>query len=308
MNEAQYAPYKSWPLAQSENETFNYGSLAEAKSLAELEADEKNRRNKEAERLAAEVEKTNGVIEFTSKLIKKMETNKDKPTVIRRPVEIMIGQEPTDFVSDLSNNIYEKEDLFDVSCVDLSGAALFGHINEEMNTLYAELYEKKAKGDEIIPVVGFSNDTTIYASIKKDLNWQISTPSVHRQACEVRGFPPSTAPQDQEEDAPTEFKCNGCSKFFATKGSLKRHHERKSSCKEICEKKIEETFTGPYIVEWVETALKKAISGNVDTPFCDYCDIEFANKSNLNKHLSKSVACDTLAKRAFLLLISKSLK
>jgi len=305
VNEAQYAPYKSWPLPQSDNETFIYGSLAEAKSLAVLEADEKNRRDKEAERLAVEVEKRNNVIEFTSKLIKKMETNKDKPTVVRLPVEIMIGQEPTDFVSDLSNNIYEKEELFDVSSIDLSGAALFGHINEEMNNLYAGLYEKKNKDDEIIPIVGFSNDTTIYASIKKDLNWQISTPSisVRRQPCEVIGFPPS---QDQEEDTPTDFKCNGCSKYFATKGSLKRHHERKSSCKEICEKKIEETFIGPYIVEWVETALKTAISGNFDTPLCKYCDIEFANKSNLNKHLSKSTACDILAKRAFLELIQGS--
>jgi hypothetical protein len=307
VNEAQYAPYKSWPLPQSEIETFNYGSLAESKSLAELEADEENRRIKQTAILTAEVEKTNGVIEFTSKLIKKMETYKDIARVIKLPVEIMIGQEPTDFVSDLSNNIYEKEDLFDVSSVDLSGAALFGHINKEMNTLYAELYEKK-EIDEIIPIVGFSNDTTIYASIKKDLNWQISTPSVHRQTCEVRGFPPSIPQDQEEEDAPTDFKCNGCSKYFATKGSLKRHHERKQSCKEICEKKIEETFTGPYIVDWVETALKTAISGTFSTPLCKYCDIEFANKSNLNKHLSKSTACDTLAKRAFLELIRESLK
>lgn len=123
---------------------------------------------------------------------------------------------------------------------------------------------------------------------------------------------------EEEEDADTTTSstwfCKGCSKFFATKASLKRHHDRKKSCKEICEKPVEETTTAvavpekPYIVDWIEELTMKAISGVLegvpnDKPYCKHCDVEFANKSNLNKHLSKSVACDKLAKQELVKLI-----
>lgn len=103
--------------------------------------------------------------------------------------------------------------------------------------------------------------------------------------------------------------CQGCSKYFATKGSLKRHHERKKSCKEICEKKEDLSGTRldvpdkPYIVDWVDQILTKSISADTEKSYCKHCDVEFANKSNLNKHLSKSVACDKLAKQEFLMLL-----
>lgn len=110
------------------------------------------------------------------------------------------------------------------------------------------------------------------------------------------------AADEQGEDDETQWFCKGCSKYFATKASLKRHHERKKSCKELCEKPIAPKGAlpeKPYIVDWVDQLLTKAISGGVDSPYCKHCDVEFANKTNLNKHLSKSVACDTLAKQEF---------
>lgn len=119
---------------------------------------------------------------------------------------------------------------------------------------------------------------------------------------------------EEEEDADTTTSstwfCRGCSKFFATKASLKRHHDRKKSCKDICEKILTdisgtkvEVPEKPYIVEWIEELTKKAISGDSEVAYCKHCDVEFANKSNLNKHLSKSVACDKLAKQEFVKLI-----
>ncbi len=106
-------------------------------------------------------------------------------------------------------------------------------------------------------------------------------------------------------DKETEWYCKGCSKYFATKASLKRHHERKKSCKEISEKPVA-TATEvpvpdkPYIIDWIDQLMTKAISGDSDKPYCKHCDVEFANKSNLNKHLSKSIACDKLAKQEFM--------
>jgi hypothetical protein len=106
-------------------------------------------------------------------------------------------------------------------------------------------------------------------------------------------------------DKETDWHCKGCSKYFATKASLKRHHERKKSCKEISEKPVA-TATEvpvpdkPYIIDWIDQLMTKAISGDSDKPYCKHCDVEFANKSNLNKHLSKTVACDKLAKQEFM--------
>jgi hypothetical protein len=106
----------------------------------------------------------------------------------------------------------------------------------------------------------------------------------------------------------TQWQCKGCSKYFATKSSLKRHHERKKSCKELNEMPKGDVSGAtppekPYIVEWVDELTSKAISGDSDKPYCKHCDVEFANKANLNKHLSKSVACDKLAKQEFVKLL-----
>jgi hypothetical protein len=115
------------------------------------------------------------------------------------------------------------------------------------------------------------------------------------------------AVEEQGSEEETQWQCKGCSKYFATKASLKRHHERKKSCKEICEKPLvlDNTLPDkPYIVDWVDQLMTKAISGDSDKPYCRYCDVEFANKTNLNKHLSKSVACDKLAKQEFMKLLT----
>lgn len=112
------------------------------------------------------------------------------------------------------------------------------------------------------------------------------------------------AQDEQGSEEETQWHCKGCAKYFATKASLKRHHERKKSCKEICEKPTATTVPDkPYIVDWLDEVLTKAISGDFDKAYCKHCEVEFANKTNLNKHLSKSVACDKLAKQEFVKFI-----
>lgn len=115
------------------------------------------------------------------------------------------------------------------------------------------------------------------------------------------------AQDEQGAEEETQWHCKGCSKYFATKASLKRHHERKKSCKELCEKPVVTEAAlpeKPYIVDWVDQFMTKAICGDSDKPYCKHCDVEFANKTNLNKHLSKSVACDKLAKQEFMKLLT----
>ena len=113
---------------------------------------------------------------------------------------------------------------------------------------------------------------------------------------------------------PDNFKaawtCDGCCKSFSTKASLQRHIERKAGCKTITENKVDDSFlenNNEPIAEWVEEMLKKSISGQTEAPLCKSCEIEFANKSNLMKHLSKTPACNKLAKIAFLKLVYDSI-
>jgi hypothetical protein len=179
-----------------------------------------------------------------------------------------------------------------------------------------------------------ANDTqeVIGARLQYDLNWKqrVEKHIIHAAGftfCSFLGIEHDdilmkgelTAPiveeiEEKGEEEETSWHCKGCSKYFATKASLKRHHDRKKSCKEFVEKaaatnavKTEAAAPSepavipdkPYIVEWADQILHKAISGDSEKPYCKHCDVEFANKSNLNKHLSKSIACDRLAKQEF---------
>lgn len=180
-----------------------------------------------------------------------------------------------------------------------------------------------------------ANDTQeiLAAKLQDDLNWK---QRVEKHILQPQGFTfcsflgidhddilmkgELTAPiveeiEEKGEENETNWLCKGCSKYFATKASLKRHHDRKKSCKELAEKPEEVPQVKvssvsipekPYIIEWIDQNMIKAISGDSDKPYCKYCEIEFANKSNLNKHLSKSVACDKLAKQEFVKLITGS--
>lgn len=121
----------------------------------------------------------------------------------------------------------------------------------------------------------------------------------------------------------TAWNCKGCKKYFASKQSLHRHYDRKKSCREISGilnetkdekinkdeeeketiiKSLNEIPEKPYIIDYVDELLVKAISGDTEKPYCKHCDVEFANKSNLHKHLSKNIACDKLAKQELKLL------
>jgi hypothetical protein len=172
----------------------------------------------------------------------------------------------------------------------------FGHITKPEEFGGTMIQDLGWKEEEVKP----STKVILEASNKRNMN--------HEEFL-VKGeltAPLVEAQDEQGSEDETQWHCKGCSKYFATKASLKRHHERKKSCKEICEKPATTEVAlpdKPYIVEWVDQLLIKAISGDSDKPYCKHCDVEFANKTNLNKHLSKSVACDKLAKQELIKIV-----
>lgn len=227
------------------------------------------------------------------------------------------------FVQDLDRYHTETKHYY-----DLSGCAKIEYYTADIDMI---VYEKNRehKSWEIhkpfldisgVSLSGYSNPNEIVgASIDDELKWSTIkgdylkkydfSPHTHmglsrnNEDILLRGeliAPLLEEIEEKGEEEETSWFCKGCSKYFATKASLKRHHERKKVCKELTETPVQSMPEKPYIVDWVDELLKKSISGDSDKSYCKHCEIEFANKSNLNKHMSKSVACDKLAKQDFL--------
>ena len=235
------------------------------------------------------------------------------------------------FLQDLAsfhqeNKHYSKEIVYDTTDID---------------TMVYEMIQKKEtfqpgdslKGNASTEVCGSNAQEMVAARLEEDLNWSGLVKKMIRPHHDFTfstflGFqehddillkgeltaPLVEAVEEKGEEDETNWHCKGCSKYFATKASLKRHHDRKKSCKDFVEK-TENPATvqaessalpdKPYIIDWADQILIKSISGDSEKPYCKHCDVEFANKSNLNKHLSKSVACDRLAKQEFVSLVKQ---
>jgi hypothetical protein len=186
-------------------------------------------------------------------------------------------------------------------CIGLSNFN-FGHITKP-----------EEFGGTMIEALGWSNQE-IKQTIKVDLDVKDAKAarSLNHKEFLVKGeltAPLVEAQDEQGWDEETQWHCKGCSKYFATKASLKRHHERKKSCKELSEKpQSTSTFLveTPYIIDWVDQLVSSVVSGALANNYCKHCEVEFANKANLHKHLSKSVACDKLAKQEFIKIFTSN--
>lgn len=243
---------------------------------------------------------------------------------------------PEDFVKDIKDGKYKSSNTF--LFTHLSGEALKEQEakfrkesklieierNNELSTKIDEVVGSNANwgritqseelGGTSLEELGITDIKTPLSKYRKSIFSDRETQFFFNELCLDKGELTEPIAEEIDEiqgNIVDAWFCKGCSKQFATKSSLKRHHDRKKSCKDICEAKPEEIVKTlevpekPYVVEWVEESLSKAISGDSEKPYCKHCDVEFANKSNLHKHLSKSVACDKLAKQAFLEGISK---
>lgn len=92
------------------------------------------------------------------------------------------------------------------------------------------------------------------------------------------------------------WKCEACTKKFASKQSLERHHKRFAVCKGWKEGdgKI---FTMP-VHQWAGNVVADAICGNDDFKTCKFCSTEFSTVGNFHKHFTSSVTCNRLAYKA----------
>jgi hypothetical protein len=219
---------------------------------------------------------------------------------------------PSDIKISFDNKIFFKGygTVTDPTCTmddsTLQGGTYIGLSNFN----FGHVTKTEEFGGTMIQDLGWSNEE-LKGMKKKIMAWDDSIGrNFNQKEFLMKGeltAPLVEAQDEQGSEEETQWHCKGCSKYFATKASLKRHHDRKKSCKEICEKPTVSTITvpeKPYIVDWVDQLLMKAIAGDSDKSYCKHCEIEFANKSNLQKHLGKSVACDKLAKQEFLKLVT----
>jgi hypothetical protein len=245
-------------------------------------------------------------------------------------------QDPTDFVKDLRCYNDKDDEVSDLSGAKLRWAELEKEIQQEKDKVFQQtsnpvgsnanwgrITQPEELQGAVLEEVGIKGVKTpircaeFYQDIgeyllrhQKSINFSLNDHARIAEHGELSA--PILKAFEEEDDADTTAQsswfCKGCSKIFATKASLKRHHDRKKSCKEICEKpvvaeSVAEVPEKPYVIDWIEEMTVKAISGDSEGPYCKHCDVEFANKSNLNKHLSKSVACDKLAKQELVKLI-----
>ncbi len=95
------------------------------------------------------------------------------------------------------------------------------------------------------------------------------------------------------------FSCLACYKKFSTKASLKRHHERFPVCERLIQDRnlVENQMQENTQVESLDNFVSRLVQESYyDTPFvCRYCEEQFTNRGNLNRHFTYSVACSRLA-------------
>ena len=88
------------------------------------------------------------------------------------------------------------------------------------------------------------------------------------------------------------WKCEACTKKFATKQSLERHHDRFEHCKNWKEGDTEIPTESVFL--WVNKLVDSAICEKT-CKTCKYCSTEFSNVGNFKKHFRVSLACNRLA-------------
>ena len=91
------------------------------------------------------------------------------------------------------------------------------------------------------------------------------------------------------------WKCEACTKKFASKQSLERHHDRFPICKSW--KEGDGKILSESVNQWASNVVADAICGD-DARTCKFCSTEFSTVGNFHKHFAGSVTCNRLAYKA----------
>ena len=96
--------------------------------------------------------------------------------------------------------------------------------------------------------------------------------------------------------------CQACNKTFTNKYSLKRHEENTPVCYKWNQIKTREDGTenptvadGANILDMLDEFRLKILTTSGNATRCQYCNTQFSNTGNLNKHFRTSVTCNKLA-------------
>lgn len=154
-----------------------------------------------------------------------------------------------------------------------------------------ELYERKENivtgENKVIIVDGISNLIINSDEIK-----------IEKVELEAENKSKDSTEDDEIKDSEV-FKCGACMKMFSTKGSLKRHQDRFTVCKEWIElpQKIEINKLTKGIHLIIDELLEKSISdGDLE---CKFCKAKFTTKGNHHKHFNSATVCNRMAYQEF---------
>ena len=112
-----------------------------------------------------------------------------------------------------------------------------------------------------------------------------------------------------EDSKSDNFECQACERSYKQQSNLKRHLKSSRICQMWIEQQIEQKQNKPEYIpnscDIIQNNYNKVelnLSFNTGENQCKICGKKYSNKSNLNKHIKKSVICEKWNKLADVIL------
>lgn len=189
--------------------------------------------------------------------------------------------------------------------------------DEEFNKLYhllSSLAKKSTTNPAIIPEISLQLSSTKKKKAEKPIEEKLPNHSAEEYnqlyaivASLSKKIPPNPI-EERIVDKYVKKQCKGCLKWFATAGSLTRHHDRFEECRNGKNPVPIEKDNTPNIAlhKFVSDCIDKAISGK--RPYqCHFCESVFSSNGNLRQHLHAAISCNRSAYKEFKKLFDAAL-
>ena len=181
--------------------------------------------------------------------------------------------------------------------------------DEEFNKLYlllSSLAKKSTTNPTIVPEIVLQPLSTKKKKPEKTIEAKPkieSTEEYNQLYTIVASLSKKIPPKPVETpviDKYVKKQCKGCLKWFATAGSLTRHHDRFEECRNGKNELPIDKDTKPNIAIhiFVSECIDKAILGK--RPYqCRFCESVFSSNGNLRQHLHAAISCNRSAYKEF---------